>query len=138
MSSLPAYAVTIRPPRVGAGTPVVPPRKLTLAVAPKNAAGPFQDAETRSLWDVAGRCVEGELKGYTLEWVDSVQVKWFAWVAEHPESFLGAFPLFDVGVCSIPFDNLPGFIAQRAGSEQEPPIHSIEPAETRFELSRPA
>ena len=67
------------------GTPVVPGRKITLALAAKDAAGRFQDAETKSFWDVAGRCVEGELKGYTLEWVDSVQVKWFAWSAEYPD-----------------------------------------------------
>jgi hypothetical protein len=67
------------------GTPVVPARKLTLALAPKDAAGRFQDAETKSFWDVAGRCVAGDLKGYTLEWVDGVQVKWFAWAAEYPD-----------------------------------------------------
>jgi hypothetical protein len=67
-----------------AGTPVVPARTLTLALAPKESAGRFRDAETGSSWDVAGRCVEGQLKGYTLEWVDSVQVKWFAWAAEYP------------------------------------------------------
>jgi hypothetical protein len=71
-----------------AGMPVVPARKLTLALAPKDSAGRFRDAETRSLWDVAGRCVEGELKGWALEWADSVQVKWFAWAAEYPESSL--------------------------------------------------
>lgn len=63
-------------------TPVVPARKVTFAS--KEADGRFSDAETKSVWDVAGRCVEGELKGYTLEWVDSVQVKWFAWAAEYP------------------------------------------------------
>lgn len=65
-----------------AGAGVVPPRKVTLT--PAQAAGRFRDAETKSEWDVAGRCVAGELKGYTLEWVDSVQVKWFAWAAEYP------------------------------------------------------
>jgi hypothetical protein len=68
------------------GTPIVPSRKLTLGLAPKIAAGRFQDTETKSLWDVTGRCVEGDLKGWTLEWVDSVQVKWFAWAAEHPDT----------------------------------------------------
>lgn len=71
-----------------AGTPVVAARKLTLALTPKDAAGRFRDAETKSSWDVAGRCVDGELKGYTLEWVDGVQVKWFAWAAEYPDSSL--------------------------------------------------
>ena len=73
-----------------AGTPVAPARKVTLAPAPKDSAGRFRDAETKSLWDVAGRCVDGELKGYTLEWVDSVQVKWFAWAAEYPDGSIYA------------------------------------------------
>lgn len=62
------------------GAPVVAPRKLTLGAS----AGRVQDAETKSTWDIAGRCVDGELKGWTLEWMDGVQVKWFAWAAEHP------------------------------------------------------
>ena len=33
-----------------------------------------------------GRAVEGEMKGYALGWLDSTQVKWFAWAAEHPET----------------------------------------------------
>src|SRR5262249_40560918 len=66
------------------GTSVVPPRNVTLSLAPAPESGRFQDAETKSLWDVAGRCAEGELKGWTLEWVDSLQAKWFAWGAEYP------------------------------------------------------
>jgi hypothetical protein len=64
--------------------PVLKPRQVTLSLAPKAAAGRFMDAETKSTWDVAGRCVDGELKGWTLEWIDSVQVKWFAWAADNP------------------------------------------------------
>jgi hypothetical protein len=75
-----------------AGTPVSPPRKLTLVLAPEKSAGRFQDAETKSFWDVVGRCVEGALKGYTLEWVDSAQVRWFAWAAEYPEGSVHAGP----------------------------------------------
>jgi hypothetical protein len=74
------------------GAAVISPRKVTITLAAKDAAGRFQDAETKSLWDVAGRCIAGELKGYTLEWVDSVQVKWFAWAAEYPDSSLYAGP----------------------------------------------
>jgi hypothetical protein len=62
------------------------PRRLSLRLAPADAAGRFEDSETKSLWDIAGRCVSGELKGWTLEWVDGVQVKWFAWIAEYPQS----------------------------------------------------
>jgi hypothetical protein len=50
----------------------------------KNGDAPWVDAKTGSRWDIAGRSVEGKLKGWTLEWVDSVQVKWFAWATEHP------------------------------------------------------
>ncbi|HEX4588582.1 MAG TPA: DUF3179 domain-containing (seleno)protein [Gemmataceae bacterium] len=67
---------------VPAGTAVVPPRKLTIGLGP--SAGRFTDAETKSIWDIAGRCVDGELKGWTLEPVDGLRVKWFAWAAEHP------------------------------------------------------
>jgi hypothetical protein len=81
-------ATGVSPPDEGvlvpADAPVEAPRKLTLDLATKPTAGRFLDAETGSSWDVAGRCVEGKLKGWTLEWVDSVQVKWFAWAAEYP------------------------------------------------------
>ncbi len=45
--------------------------------------GRVMDARTGSEWDVAGRCVSGGMKGWTLEWVDGVQVRWRAWSAEH-------------------------------------------------------
>jgi hypothetical protein len=66
------------------GTAVVPLRKLSIGPGPN--AGRFADAETKSVWDIAGRCVEGELKGWTLEPLDGVRVKWFAWAFEHPET----------------------------------------------------
>jgi len=70
------------------------PRKLTLKRSLQPTSGRFVDEETKSTWDVAGRCVRGELQGWTLEWIDSVQAKWFAWAAEHPETlvFDGAKP----------------------------------------------
>jgi hypothetical protein len=48
--------------------------------------GKIWDDETQSVWDVAGRATGGELKGWTLEWLDGVQAKWFAWAAEHSET----------------------------------------------------
>ncbi len=74
------------------GVPAGATRTVTLALAPKDSAGRFRDAETGSLWDVAGRSVAGELKGHTLEWVDGVQVKWFAWAAEYPATAVAADP----------------------------------------------
>jgi hypothetical protein len=61
-------------------------RPATLQFDPKNAVAPFVDEQTGSRWDITGRAVEGELKGYTLGWLDSTQVKWFAWAAEYPET----------------------------------------------------
>src|SRR5262249_3553456 len=51
---------------------------------PKSPRAPFRDRSTKSLFDYTGRCVEGKLAGQTLEWLDGVQVKWYAWAAEHP------------------------------------------------------
>jgi hypothetical protein len=44
---------------------------------------PFVDKRTGLHWDITGRSVGG---GPRLAWLDSVQVKWFAWAAEYPES----------------------------------------------------
>ena len=59
---------------------------VTLEVNDGESMAPFVDKETGSHWDIAGRAVEGELKGWTLEWLDSTQVKWFAWAAEYPDT----------------------------------------------------
>jgi hypothetical protein len=66
--------------------PEAPKKAVTLRHDDKVPTAPFVDRETGSRWDVAGRAVEGELKGYTLTWVDSAQVKWFAWAAEYPQT----------------------------------------------------
>jgi hypothetical protein len=44
---------------------------------------PFVDQRTGLHWDITGRPVEG---GPRLAWLDCVQVKWFAWAAEYPET----------------------------------------------------
>ena len=46
-------------------------------------AAPFVDQRTGLHWDITGRPIEG---GPKLVWLDSVQVKWFAWAAEYPET----------------------------------------------------
>lgn len=68
------------------GSPALPPRKLTLQRASDSVGAPFSDQETGSRWDITGRAVEGELKGWTMGWQESTQVKWFAWAAEYPKS----------------------------------------------------
>jgi hypothetical protein len=77
-----AYRPVASPPR----TDPPRPRPLTIERAPRGATAPFLDRETGSHWDMAGRAVEGDLKGWTLSWLDGVQVKWFAWAEEYPET----------------------------------------------------
>lgn len=62
-------------------------RSLTLyadSVSPETA--PFKDKETGSRWTLAGRAVDGPLRGKELTWVDSIQCRWHAWSAEYPET----------------------------------------------------
>jgi len=47
---------------------------------------PFIERETNSQFGIEGRAVSGPLKGKTLTWIDSVQCRWFAWVAEYPQT----------------------------------------------------
>ena len=42
------------------------------------------DRETGSRWTLAGRAVDGPLKGKELTWINSVQCRWYAWAAEYP------------------------------------------------------
>jgi hypothetical protein len=78
-----AYRPQATPPGGGEGKPVTI-RKLTWDPRGEAPPAPFKDEQTGSRWDAAGRCVEGQLKGWTLEPLDAVQVKWFAWAAEYP------------------------------------------------------
>ena len=60
-------------------------RKLTFFaddISPETA--PFKDKETNTRWTLAGRAVDGPLKGQELSWVPSVQCRWYAWAAEYP------------------------------------------------------
>jgi hypothetical protein len=70
-----------------AGTPLSgkeePPIRLTFHTAKD---GSVVDDQTKGTWDIAGRCIEGDHKGWTLEPVDAVECKWFAWAAEHPRT----------------------------------------------------
>jgi hypothetical protein len=55
-------------------------------VSPESA--PFKDKETGSRWTLAGRAVDGPLRGKELNWVDSIQCRWYAWSADYPETSL--------------------------------------------------
>ena len=59
---------------------------VNLAVDGKSGEAPFIDEKTGSRFDVTGRGVAGELKGWTLKPVESVTCKWFAWAAEYPKT----------------------------------------------------
>lgn len=64
-------------------------QRLTLRVDPAaSSTAPFKDDETGSHWTLAGRAVDGELRGKELDWIPSVQSHWSAWAAEYPETEL--------------------------------------------------
>lgn len=81
----------VSPPDAGVPLPVgaaeLPSRPVTLKQSDK-PDGQVTDIKSGSHWDVAGRAIDGELAGWTLTWLDSTQVKWFAWSAEYPETEL--------------------------------------------------
>lgn len=62
------------------------PRPVTFKEDRSQPEAPFVDQETGSRWDIAGRAVDGELKGWTLTWAESIMVRWFAWAAEIPQT----------------------------------------------------
>lgn len=71
--------------------PTVEGRALTFyadEISPETA--PFKDKETGTRWTLAGRGVDGPLRGKELEWVPSVQCRWYAWSAELPATELYA------------------------------------------------
>lgn len=64
-------------------------RVLTLyadKISPESA--PFKDKETGSRWTLAGRAVDGPLRGKELQWVNGIQCRWYAWSAEYPKTKL--------------------------------------------------
>lgn len=71
-------------------------RKLTFYaddVSPETA--PFKDRETGTRWTLAGRGVDGPLKGRELTWINSVQCRWYAWAAEYPKTEVYKAPQVD-------------------------------------------
>ncbi len=60
-------------------------QKLTFyadEISPETA--PFKDRETGTRWTLAGRAVDGELRGKELDWVPSIACRWYAWSHEYP------------------------------------------------------
>ncbi|MEO2017145.1 MAG: DUF3179 domain-containing (seleno)protein [Fuerstiella sp.] len=53
-------------------------------ISPETA--PFKDKETGTRWSIAGRGIDGPLRGKELRWVNSIQCRWYAWSAEYPET----------------------------------------------------
>jgi hypothetical protein len=78
-------------------TPVMKPRAIdpTFTIRddtkqPLRRWPDFGDASTKSQIDVTGRGISGALRDWTLEPLDGVQCKWFAWAAEYPETKIGS------------------------------------------------
>lgn len=53
-------------------------------ISPETA--PMKDKETGTRWSLAGRGVDGTLRGKELRWINSIQCRWYAWSAEYPAS----------------------------------------------------
>ena len=54
------------------------------AISPESA--PFKDKETGTRWTIAGRGIDGPLRGHELTWVNSIQCRWYAWSSEYPQT----------------------------------------------------
>ncbi len=65
---------------------VLEKQTVQLRVDLNNEIAPFEDLVTGSHFDVAGRCLSGKLKGWSLKACDGVVVKWYAWFAEFPNT----------------------------------------------------
>ncbi len=55
-------------------------------ISPESA--PIKDKETGTRWTMAGRAVDGPLRGKELTWKNSIQCRWYAWASEYPETLL--------------------------------------------------
>jgi hypothetical protein len=69
--------------------PTVDGRRLTFyadAASPETA--PFKDKETGTRWTIAGRAVDGPLRGKELSWIPGIKCRWYAWSNEHPHTAL--------------------------------------------------
>lgn len=53
-------------------------------ISPESA--PMKDRETGTRWTLAGRGIDGPLRGKELTWVNSIQSRWYAWSAENPKT----------------------------------------------------
>lgn len=53
-------------------------------ISPESA--PFKDKETGTRWSIAGRGIDGPLRGHELTWINSIQCRWYAWASEYPET----------------------------------------------------
>ncbi len=70
-------------------SPIVNGQKLSFypdSISP--ATAPFKDRETGTRWSLAGRGIDGPLRGVELTWQPGIQCHWFAWAAEYPETSL--------------------------------------------------
>ena len=67
-------------------------------ISPRTA--PFKDRETGSRWTLAGRAVDGPLRGKELTWAPSIQCRWYAWSHEYPETKVFPEPKKDDKVSS--------------------------------------
>jgi len=79
-----AFSSTLNPGSAGVSPA---PEHLTFYASDSSPeTAPFKDKETGTRWTLAGRGVDGPLRGKELQWIDSVQCHWYAWAAEYPDT----------------------------------------------------
>jgi hypothetical protein len=66
------------------GSEALPNKRVTFKTFYNGAQ--VRDAETMTILDIAGRGTDGPLAGWTLEALDAVQCRWFAWSTEYPDT----------------------------------------------------
>jgi Protein of unknown function (DUF3179) len=63
-------------------------KTLDLYLAPESGAFRLMDAQTGSLWDFSGRCVQGPLAGKQLQRLQTLKDYWFDWKLYNPQTLV--------------------------------------------------
>ncbi len=61
-------------------------KKLTFTVQEVSGARVWVDDQTGSVWNIAGKAIDGSLKGNVLPPLDFVRSRWYAWASAYPKS----------------------------------------------------
>jgi len=92
--------------------------ELELVADQTPGKAPFLERKTGTRFDITGRGIEGELKGWTLRALDAVVVNWFAWAAEMPETTVWSPPKEDAPIPVGPPKNAPAKVDPKTAMKE--------------------